>query len=151
MTSKGIESERVSKMYFAEQSLEAFVDPVLLGESSALVNLYGTMTIVPQLALEPHSRRMSIHTGLTPQKGVSFEVGSKTLIPLNEAYTIASICILFMAIYLVEASRYGGSDHVHDEEILVLLEAYPALESSYTRNNILLKYREIDKKRAYQT
>ena len=145
LESKGIEVEAISKIYFAEQSLDSFVSPVLLGESDALVNLNGTMTVVPQTLLDTDKRTMHIHRSFTPKKGVSFEARGNALLSSNDTYTFAAILLLFASIYLIEASRYGNGSAQQEEEIQVILADYPSLESSYTRNSILSKYRKIDK------
>jgi len=143
---KGIVPEQVSKIYFSEQSAGQFVHPVLLGENDALVNLRGTMTIIPQVALNPDEKPMQITQALTPKKGVAFEGRGKSFISTNEAYTLAAIFGLFAVIYFVEGSRYGGDDAAEKAEMQALLENYPSLESSYTRKNIANKYKAIDTK-----
>jgi hypothetical protein len=145
LESKGIDVETISKIYFAEQSLDAFVSPVRLGEVDALVNLNGTMTVVPQILLESDKRTMTINRSFTPKKGVSFEARGDTLLNTNDTYTLAAILLLFTSIYVIEASRYGNGSAIQEEEMQVILKNYPALESSYTRNSILSKYRKIDK------
>ena len=143
---KGILPEQVSKIYFAEQSAGQFVHPVLLGDKEALVNLGGTMTIVPQIALNPDEKPMQITQDFTPKKGVAFEGRGKSFISTNEAYTLAAIFALFAVIYFVEGSRYGGDDAAQEAEMQTLLENYPSLQSSYTRKSIASKYKAIDTK-----
>jgi len=143
---KGILAEQVSKIYFAEQAVEQFSRPVLLGEKEALVNLGGTMTIVPQIALNPDEKPMQITQDFTPKKGVAFEGRGKSVISTNEAYTLAAIFTLFAVIYFVEGSRYGGDGAAQEAEMQSLLENYPSLQSSYTRKSIASKYKTIDTK-----
>jgi hypothetical protein len=146
LEAKGINVEYISKMYFAEQSLEYFVAPVLLGEREVLINLSGRMTILPKMALDSSIQTIAITHSFTPQKGVKLARKENSLMPSNDAYTLVAILLLFCAIYLVEASRYGGSNEAEQEEIQLLLADTPSLESSYTRDSILSKYRSIDKK-----
>jgi hypothetical protein len=143
---KGILPEQVSKIYFAEQAVGQFSRPVLLGEKEALVNLGGTMTIVPQIALNPDEKPMRITQDFTPKKGVAFEGRGKSFISTNEAYTLAAVFALFAVIYFVEGSRYGGEGAAQKEEMQSLLENHPSLQSSYTRNSIASKYKKIDTK-----
>jgi hypothetical protein len=143
---KGIMPEQISKVYFAEQASEHFTAPVLLGEKEALVNLNGTMTVVPQVALTLDEKTMQVSTELTPKKGVTFEGRGESFISSNEAYTLAAIFMLFAVIYFVEGSRYGGENAAEAAEIQTLLEDYPSLQSSYTRESIATKYKTIDKK-----
>jgi len=146
LEAKGINIEYISKMYFAEQALESFVAPVLLGDREVLINLSGRMTILPKMALDPSTRTIGINHSFTPHKGVKLERIENSFMPSNDAYTLVAILLLFSAIYLVEASRYGGSNEAEQEEIQVLLADSPSLRSSYTRDSILSKYRNIDKK-----
>ncbi|PTB83481.1 hypothetical protein C9926_02705 [Sulfurovum lithotrophicum] len=146
LESKGIATELVSKIYFAEQAKDHFKSPVLLGENDALVNLNGTMTVVPQIALNSDETPMQITTEFTPKKGISLEGSAKSFLPSNEAYTLAAIFVLFAMIYFVEGSRYGGENAAQEEEMNSLLENHPSLQSSYTRESIASKYKTIDKK-----
>ncbi len=143
---KGFDLEKISKIYFAEQALNDFSSPVLLGEREALVNLNGTMTVVPQIALSSDEKPMQISSSFTPKKGISFEGRKKSYISSNEAYTLASILALFAMLYFVEGSRYGGENIAQEQEMQALLVEYPSLQSSYTRESIADKYKAIDKK-----
>ncbi|MBA1421397.1 MAG: hypothetical protein FAF03_11325 [Epsilonproteobacteria bacterium] len=143
---KGILPEQVSKIYFAQQAVEHFSRPVLLGDKEALVNLGGTMTIIPQIALNADEQSMQITRDFTPKKGVAFEGRGKSFISTNEAYTLAAICALFAVIYFVEGSRYGGDGEAQEAQMQTLLENYPSLQSSYTRKSIASKYKAIDTK-----
>lgn len=142
---KGIEIAQVSKIFFAEQVADLFTAPMLLGEQEALVNLKGTMTVVPQVALNPDETPIQINTNFTPKKGVAFEGRGKSMVSTNESYTLAAIFVLFSIIYFVEGSRYGGESEIQAQEMQALLEDYPSLQSSYTRQSISDKYRKIDK------
>lgn len=141
---KGLQSVQVSKIFFAEQALDAFSAPVLLGESEALINVDGIMTLVPQSVLNQDEKTMSVTQTITPKKGVSFEGHGKSFVTNTEAYTLGAIFVLFSIIYFVEGSRYGGGNAAEQEEMQALYEEYPALESSYTRESIYSKYKTID-------
>jgi len=143
---KGIDISQVSKVYFSEQVVDLFSKPVLLGEKEALVNLNGTMTVLPQVALNTDEESMQISRKFTPKKGIAFEGGGKSFFTTNEAYTLASVFVLFAVIYFVEASRYGGENEAQMQETQVLLENHPSLQSSYARQSIFDKYRIIDEK-----
>lgn len=146
LEAKGIALSQVAKIFFAEQVVDLFYAPVLLGEQEALVNLNGTMTVVPQIALNPDEKPIRINANFTPKKGVSFEGRGKSMVSSNESYTLAAIFVLFAVIYFVEGSRYGGESEVQSQEMQALLEDYPSLQSSYTRLSISDKYRKIDAK-----
>ncbi len=143
---KGMLPEQVSKIYFAQQIAEAFTHPVLLGERDALVNLDGTITVVPQAALNSDEKPMKITQQLTPKKGIAFEGRGKSILSTKESYLLAAILVLFAAVYFIEGSRYGGDSAAIEAQMQALLENYPSLESSYTRKSIASKYQAIDTK-----
>ena len=124
--------------------LDKFTAPVLLGETEALVNLAGTITVVPQLVLSKEKKTIHIDSTFTPSLGITLEERGSTLLNTNEAYIFASIFMVFALFYIVEGSRYGG-DNAVEEEMQTLLENHTSLQSSYTRKSILEKYRQIDK------
>jgi len=143
---KGIEIAQVSKVYFTEQVVDLFTAPMLLGEKEALINLNGIMTVLPQVVLTSDEKPIDINVNFTPKKGITLEGGGKSFIGTSEAYTLASVFLLFAVIYFVEASRYGGENEVQVQETQALLENYPSLQSSYARKSISEKYRIIDEK-----
>jgi hypothetical protein len=146
LESKGLGLQSVSKMYFAQQSIEAFEVPLVLGESNALVNINGTVTILPQVSLGNETLNKHIDKHFFGKKGVKLVIDNEGMFPSTETYTLVAIFVLWSAIYVLEASRYNGADAGDSKETFVLLEKYPSLESAYKRDSILSKYREIDKK-----
>jgi len=141
---KGISVEKVSKIYFTEQIVSQLDKPILLGEKEALVNLDGTMTIVPQVALGDDEKQMRITQEFTPKKGVSFEGSGKSIFPAKEAYALAAIFAIFSGIYLAEGFRYKGNEMLEKTQMQSLLEDYPSLQSSYARKSVVDDYKTID-------
>jgi len=146
LSEKGMTIESISKVYFAEQSLEKFTLPMALGSKEVLMNLNDRMTILPKIVLDANIKMMHIDNSFIPKKGIRLALEEESLVSSSDSYTVAAICILFASIYVVEASRYGGTNLEQEKEIQVLLENAPALESSYTRDSILSKYRSVDTK-----
>jgi hypothetical protein len=118
----------------------------LIGESEALVNLAGKVTIVPQIALNPEDRIIKITNAFTPKSGVGLEGRGTSFLSTNESYSLAAIFALFAILYFTEGSRYSGNEEAQKEEVRLLLEDHPSLESSYKRESIANKYRAIDSK-----
>lgn len=145
LQSKGIALDKVSKVFFVEQVADKFTSPVLLGESEALVNFEGSMTLVPQSVLTDEETPMRIDKSFTPKEGIKLENRGDALISTNESYIIASIFSIFALLYFIEGSRYDGNSAV-EEEMQSLLTNHTSLESGYTRKSILDKYRVIDVK-----
>ncbi len=145
LTSKGFSLAHISKVYFAEQVRDLFTGPVLLGEKSALVNIDGTMTLVPQSILHPDEKPITFDASFTPSKGIAIEGNNKSFIESTEAYTLAAILSLFAVIYFVEGIRYGSSSTMQTQQMRKLLEKHPSLQSSYKRESIATKYKALDK------
>lgn len=146
LASKGMGTEDVSKIFFAEQSASLFTSSVKIGSKEALLNLDGSMVIVPQIALDETVDTMQIDDSFTPKKGVVLEGAEGSVLGAIDAYVLAGIFVLFGLMFFVEGSRYGGDGAAQEEEMNLLLEDHPSLQSSYTRDSIASKYKAIDKK-----
>jgi hypothetical protein len=143
---KGFALENIVKIYFVDQALSLFTAPVLLGTEQALVNLNGTMTVVPQNILDTQSSPIEVDSQFLPKKGETLNLTNSVSIPNNETYILAAIFILFAAMYGVEGSRYSMQDTQTSKKVAELFEAYPSLSSTYARKSILDKYGHLDKK-----
>ena len=145
LASKGLEVEQVAKIFFVQQAAASFTSPVLFGDNKALVNLEGTVVIVPQVALGEDSRSaLRVNNSFMPNKGVVLEGAIGSLLSRQQAISLAAVFLLFSVMFIVEGWRYGGDSEAQELEMQTLLEAYPSLESSYTRDDILSKYKTID-------
>jgi hypothetical protein len=146
LESKGILAENVRKVFFAEQSVEAFLGPVKIGEREALVKLDDSVVVVPQTALDEDIKVLQIDNSFTPKKGIALEGTTHSVLSTKQAYTLAVIFFLFSVVFFIEGSRYGGENAMQEEEMKVLLEEHPSLQSAYTRKSIADKYKTIDSK-----
>ena len=149
LASKGIVPEKIAKVYFAQEAASAFSAPVVLNEKEALTVLDDTVVVVPQIALNPEDKKtIKFDESFTPAKGgIGVKGGSiSSLFTQQQAYTLAAVFLLFAGMFFVEGLRYGGNDNGKQEELTEFYETYPSLESSYTRQGIIDKYRTIDKK-----
>jgi len=145
LLSKGLDLAFVSKMFFTEQSSALFSSPVATGEHEALVNFDGNLVMVPKAVLDSDVKYMQIDDAFTPKKGIALEGAAKSFLSKRESYLLAGIFFLFAFLFVVEGVRYDGENEEENAKIQVLLEAYPALESSYTRDSIASKYQKIDR------
>lgn len=146
LQTKGFHSGDVSKIFFAQQSVDEFTAPYILSDQDALVALDETIVVVPANALsseEPTS--LKFDRQFTPKKGVSLEDASSSIFTLKQAILVSSFFIFFAMMFLIEGSRYGGENGSAEEELQALYAEYPSLQSRYTREGILSKYRELDK------
>lgn len=141
---KGISLKFVSKVYFIDQYIDRLSKPILLGEKDALVNLNQTAVIVPQLSLNKDEKSMKIDKSFTPKRGIS--LGETTsFISTTQSMVISLIFTIFATIFMIEGFRYSSQNIELENKIEAILDRYPSLASSYTRESIASKYKRIDK------
>jgi len=148
LESKGIFKEKISKFFFAQQALGSFTKPLVLNEKEALVVLDSTLVVVPKMALVEEELLGSLlfSNTFTPKKGISLQGAMRSLLTQTQAFSFASVFLLFAGIFFVESSRYGIDGNNGAEELETLYASYPGLKSTYARNDILKKFKSIDKK-----
>ena len=145
LSSKGISSDKVAKVFFAQQALSSFSAPVRLGSKDALASMDDTVVLVPQSALAENSKTVLMDEGFTPKNGISLHGAFSSFISQKQALGIAALFMLFALAFFVEGWRYSQSSQNTKAEITALIEEYPTLQSAYTRQSIAAKYRNIDK------
>jgi len=147
LESKGVSADKIGKIYFAQQAVEKFDKPLLLGEKKILNVLNNTVVVVPRMSVETEDENLEtlkFDNTFTPiNGGVSIKGSSSDLLSQKQAFTLASIFMLFAGIFIVEGMRYSGSDGGNNE-LTSLYEEYPSLKSTYTRQGIIDKYRMIN-------
>jgi len=151
LESKGIELDKVGKVFFAQQSLAQFASaPLALGEHDALTVIDDTVVVVPSIALgENNLPTLRFTNAFTPAKG-GVNVKSKSteqsaLLTQTQAFSLAAIFLLFAGMFAVEGSRYGGDVQSEREEMANIYETHAYLKSAYTREDAIDKYQKIDK------
>ena len=145
LESKGFALEHVSKLFFAQQSVDLFDKPLLLGEDEALVSLDRMVVVVPRGAItEENGPSLVFNNSFTPKKGIVLPGTYGSVLSLKQASMLAAIFILFALMFFVEGSRYSDDSEAGETKIQEMLSAYPALQSKYTRDSIVAKYKAID-------
>ena len=145
LISKGIKPEQVAKIFFAQQSSASFTAPVLLGEKEALVSLDNTVVVIPQTALQGKSETLVFDDSFTPKTGVTLEGTHTSVLSKKQTIGLAGLFTLFALMFFVEGWRYTHDSQATQEEMQMLLEDHPSLQSQYTREIIAAKYQTIDK------
>ena len=146
LQTKGFNHGDISKFFFAQQSVAEFTAPYLLSDQDALVVLDETVVLVPASALSseaPFSLKFDRH--FTPKKGVSLEDAISSIFTSKQALLFSSVFMLFALMFFIEGSRYGGESGSTEEELQLLYADHPSLQSTYTREGIVSKYRELDR------
>ncbi len=145
LQSKGFALENVSKLFFAQQAVDLFDKPLLLGENEALVSLEHMVVVVPRGALaQDESPALVFDNSFTPKKGVMLQSAYGSVLSVKQASMLAAIFTLFALMFFVEGWRYSNNAKAGEAQMQVLLEAYPSLQSKYTRDSIVAKYKTID-------
>ncbi len=146
LAAKGIPAERISRIFFAQQARQAFVQPVILSDKEVLMTIDGVVVLVPKAILPPEDSTVSFDESFTPRSGVVLPGNDNMIVSKKEAIILAVIFSVFAAAFFVEGWQYSRSLKVQEKEMQTLLEAYPALQSRMQRESISLKYRRIDSK-----
>ena len=144
LKSKGFTLEHVAKIFFVQQSAKMFDKPLLLGEYEALVSLDDIITVVPRNALTQEETPLKFDNSFMPKKGIALQGAYGSVISMKQASVLAVIFTLFAVIFFVEGSRYSSNAQAGEEQMQELLAAYPSLQSKYTRESIVNKYKNID-------
>jgi hypothetical protein len=145
LQSKGFALENIGKIFFAQQVAEKFDKPLLLGENEALISLDDMIVVVPKRVLDTEEEStLTIDNSFTPKKGVAIHRASGSILNKKQASVLTVIFVLFSLMFFVEGWRYGHSTQAGESKMQELLQAYPSLQSKYTRDSIIGKYKTID-------
>jgi len=145
LETKGLTQENISKIFFVQQSVSLFESPFLYHEDNALLNIDGIVAAVPSLVLEEQSLSVrALKKEETPKGGIGIDK-AVSFFSMKETVIISSVFVIFALMYMVEGTRYGGESKDTQEVLQSLYDEYPSLQSAYTREGILNKYREQNK------
>ena len=144
LQSKGIDATQTGKLFFAQQALNSFADPVALGEKDALVAMGDVVVNIPQVALKEGMELQQIDESFTPKTGLSLHTSFHSYLTQRQAIALAALFTVFSLVFFAEGWQAGDSSGKIKEEINKLLEENPSLQSQYTRKSIAAKYKDID-------
>ncbi len=143
--SRGIGSEQVTKLYFAQRSSERFEHPSRLSEHEVITVMENTVVVLPAAVFEEPVGTLRFDENLIPDDGVGFNISKNALVDFRSAVIIASIIGVFALLWLAEGIRYEKMLADISRPLDELLEQNPALQSGYARENISKRYHKIDK------
>ena len=147
LETKGFRQGEVSKIFFAQQAIEEFTAPYVLSDQDALIVLDETVVLVPTSVLDTQTEAsLNFDRHFTPKKGVALETSSSSIFTMKQTVFFSLIFILFALMFFIEGSRYGGQIQSSQDELQSLYEDYPSLQSSYTREGIVSKYKTLDRR-----
>lgn len=147
---RGIAVEKISKLFFAQQSADRFVPPVSLTESEALSTIQHTATVIPKMLLSKETEYQTFSDDFRPSGGKSFGAGSRSIIGTKDAVIAGAAFAAFAMMFTAEGIRYRLVTDALQKKVDQLLKDYPSLQSQYTRENIAQKYHKIDKEERHK-
>ena len=151
LENKGVVPDKISKIFFAQQALGHVKKGSLSLGDDALTVIDDTVVVVPRMALGTETILSSrFSNDFTPKssgiKAKAKPTEKSDLLTQTQALSIATILALFAGIFIVEGSRYSGNAEAESEELSALYKQHSYLQSSYTRDAAMDKYKEIDTK-----
>ncbi len=147
LESIGIKRHRVSKIYFAQQLEEQLTEPIKLSETQVLQTIDGTVTLIPAKLMKANTTYNRAFN-LTEQKltsGISMGASLDSFISLKETIILSSLFLILGTVFIIEGSRIKSSISTNEETLSKLFQQYPKYTSLRLRENILSKYKPIDK------
>jgi len=140
---KGLTPPKVGKVYFAEQIVKSLSQPLPLGETEVLTVLDNTVVVVPRFALGDD---IDVNTSVLPRPkhSVSFDYSEQKLLNKEQTTVLAAIFILFALVWFAEGLRYSKESRLLETRAEEIYAQYPSLQSRYTRESIIGKYKQID-------
>ena len=139
----GISLSQVENIFFIQQMQHSISKPILLSNNQVLTVIDGIVTIIPKEILPPDTLYADDDfTAKLPKKSIS--ITTTSIFTTKLSISLSIVFILFGILFIVEAQRYVKSIEESEAKIEQVLENYPSLHSSYTRNSILSKYMKID-------
>lgn len=145
LESIGLEKQRVSKIYFAQELNTELEEPIQLNDKLILQSIEETVTLIPTRFMDPniYFKPLNLST-LKLSSGVSMGASHNSLVSLKETILLGSIFFILGTIFIFEGTRIKSSISKDDAQLIALIDDNPTYGSSLIRNNILEKYQPID-------
>jgi len=144
--SKGIETHRVSKIYFAQELNSELTQAVKLSEKNILTSIDDTVTVLPSHLIDTDVELKTLDLSkIKLHAGVSMGASHNSLVSLKETILLSSIFVILGSILIVEGTRTTASIAKDNEQLLALLDDNPSYSSTAIRESILEKYKPINR------
>jgi len=142
----GIEKHRVSKIYFAQELKSKLEEPIQLSNSTLLQTIEGIVTLIPSQLMDPDIPVQTLDLEILKlNAGVSMGASYASLVSLKETILLSSLFMILGTIFIFEGNRIKSSIAKENSELNKLLSSDSSYGSKMIRENILEKYRPIDK------
>jgi hypothetical protein len=143
LLSKEIPLIHINKLFFAQQSFSFFSSYIKLG-TEALTIHNDIVVVLPINFVENEIPSIEFEQHFIPKIGITLKGLSKSLFSKSHAMILSATFILFAIIFLMEGIFYNKRLVMVNSELKKLFIQSPMLESEYSRNNIMLKYKTIN-------
>jgi len=146
LESVGIKKHRVSKIYFAQELKEELTEPVQLSNTTVLQTIEGIVTLIPTRLVDPNVpvKTLDLNT-LKLTSGVSMGASHASLVSLKETILLSSLFVILGAIFIFEGNRIQSSIAKEESQLTTLLSSDASYGSKMIRENILEKYKPINR------
>jgi hypothetical protein len=141
----GLSTDRIGKLYFAQQFSDQLTAPLPLDDRFALATLSGMVTLLPLSADALPERTIEVGALTRPRKGFSLHgMERHQLLGSRETgYLIAALLLLAIS-WGIEGWQYHHAGETLRQSLEQRLAQNPTLASGITRRNILQRYRDLD-------
>lgn len=129
------------KVYFAQQFKEVFSTPYFLTEKESLITYEDKVIIAPTVVLEKEAKKELPNSYKINGSGTTIEIENSSLISDKESKVLSLIFIFLALIFIFKAKSYNSAIEEIEINEATLLAKHPSLQSSYTRDGILSKYK----------
>ena len=130
-------------IYFAEQIRDKLDKPICISDNLALAVVDGYVTLLPRNLTDTECKEADISM-LRATKAYASATRASSISP-TQSYIIASAFVLMAALIFVEGIRYSKAAQKEADKIVDAADGDPILMSKISRENILNKYKKIDK------
>ena len=141
----GLDPDSARSIFFAEQIRDRLQQPLCIGEDSALAVIEEYVTLIPRSFTGEEGCKKSDSSILKASKSYASAVKSSTLSPA-QSYIIAGALSLMAILIFAEGVRYSNAAEKETDKIRIAADGDPVLISKLSRDNILQKYRGIDRR-----
>ena len=141
----GLDPNSARSIYFVEQIRDRLKQPVCVGDDYALAVIEEYVTLIPKSFIGDEGCKKIDSFPMKDYKAYACAVNSSTISPI-QSYIIASALSMMAVLIFVDGIRYSNTAKHKEDKIADAADGDPVLMSKISRDNILNKYRHIDKK-----
>lgn len=140
----GLDPDSAHFIYFAEQIRDKLEQPICIGDDLALAVIEDYVTLIPKSFTGSMGCKKADSDILRATKSYASALKSSSLSPI-QSYIIAGALTTIAILILVDGIRYSKATDREANKIVDAADGDPILMSKISRDNILNKYKKIDK------